>query len=146
MKRFLCCYLILAICLLTGCALFRPPEKEAQRKTQLVLTYWDERAGDKDQPSYDTKMKVFIDGEFACESDVVDRYERKSATIDVEPGSHVVIIEGYARSDGGWEKRTKDKGYSRDHRLEKEIEIDAGKSRYINFVVPDKAKQLRIKL
>ena len=127
MKMVLCSYIILAIGL-SGCTMISPNE------------------GGKGQSRYDTKMKVFIDGEFVGESDVADRYDRKKLAIDVVPGSHVVVVEGYAKRDGKWEKRTKEKGYFINHRLEKEVDIGTGKTRIINFVATDTSKLIKIKL
>jgi hypothetical protein len=146
MKRFLCNCLILSIALLNGCCLCRQSGKKEPAKTQLVLSYWDESGGGAPSRTYDTKMMVFIDGEMAAESDAAPRYERKELTMEVEPGDHVVIIEGYGLKDGSWEKRTREKGYSTDHRLEKEFTIEKGQKKVIKYVVPDSAQYLKFRL
>ncbi|MDP8249185.1 MAG: hypothetical protein P9M00_13680 [Candidatus Tritonobacter lacicola] len=146
MKKVLCSCLVLAICLSCGCARLRLCKKEAPGETELVLIYRDIVAGEDARPRYETKFKVFIDGELAGESDAAKRFEKKTLRVAVEPGPHAVIVEGYALKDGVWEKRTKAKGYSADHRLEKEIEISPGEQMIVNFIVPDRAKHLKIRL
>ena len=142
MKKVFYINLVLAIGILSGCSLPRAGEKASE----ITLSYWDEKAPGKEAAGYDTKFRVSIDGSPAGESDVADRYARKNLRVNVNPGTHVVIIEGLARKNGIWEERTKRTGYSLDHRLIKELTVGPGEKKVINFVVPDKAKLMWIRL
>ncbi len=146
MRRFMRGCLILSLASIWGCGICPRSGKEAPGKTCLALLYWDESGGGDVTQTYDTKMIVFIDGEKAGESAVAPRHERKKLTIEVEPGSHVILIEGYGMKDGAWEKRTRERGYPADHRFEKEVDIQNGETRVINYVVPDTSKYLKFRL
>ena len=122
-----------AIAALPGCALLAP-----HRMGELAVTYWDQRTGDTEEEHYDTKCMITIDGKPAGESDVADRYEKKRMTVALSQGTHSILIEGFARKGGAWEKITTQGGYPVNHRLEKQVIIHPGLSTAVNFVTPDR--------
>ncbi|MEI6634506.1 MAG: hypothetical protein WCP22_11915 [Chlamydiota bacterium] len=124
-----------------------PPSKPAPPPGgKVTISYWDARGGDAAEPLYDTKFTVSVDGAPSGESPVADRYAHKTLTLRTAPGPHLVVIEGMARKNGAWEKRTAAGGYLFDHRLEKKIDLRDGEKTAINFLVPDRRDNLVIKL
>lgn len=115
-------------------------------KGSVVVSYWDLRGGDAPEPPYDTRFSVSVDGVPAGESPVADRYDRKTMTLNLTPGTHRLVIEGLAFKNGAWEKRTAANGYLFDHRMEKTVEVKPGASAAVNFCVPDRREKLTIRI
>lgn len=129
---------------LSACSLL--PKAAPPPGGEVTISYWDARGGDAAEPLYDTKFTVSVDGVPSGESPVADRYAHKTLSLRTAPGPHLVVIEGMARKNGAWEKRTAASGYLFDHRLEKKIDLRDGEKTAINFLVPDRRDNLVIKI
>jgi len=142
MNRLIVAVLLSLALLRIGCT---PLSGRARSYTgEIVITYRELRAGDADVGSYDSKCIVYVDGTIAAESEVGDRYDTKTVTLNLHPGEHVIVVEGSALKNRRWEKITTENGYPLTHRLEKTLSLKAGESRSLNFIAPDRADNIKI--
>lgn len=145
-NTLICIVIVSVIACISGCAVLTPLVKKDAGDGELIVTYWDADTTGRGHPRFETRMRVYVDGELAGESEILDRYSRKTVTVPLPPGKHSVIVEGLARKDGLWEFRAKGEGTSIDHRITREVEIVAGQKQLINFVIPDVADKMKIRL
>lgn len=126
---------------ITGCSVLTPGDERGE----LIVTYREVRAGSKNKEHYDSKCVIYVDGKVAAESEVGDRYDSRTVTLNLAPGTHTIVVEGMALKNGKWENITKENGYALDHRFEKTLDIRAGGSQSLNFIAPDRTEDIRIK-
>ncbi|MDD5557805.1 MAG: hypothetical protein PHN82_11270 [bacterium] len=124
----------------SGCGVTR----RAEVGGEVIIAYWDIEAEPGGEPRYDTKCVVSVDGAPAGESAAADRYERKEMSLRLPAGERLIVVEGWALRGGRWERRTQANGYPQDHRLEKKVDLGAGDTQRINFVVPGSGGTIRI--
>ena len=146
MQRIFIFAAVLAGAVGAGCSLPFPAARGAREQGNITVFYWDAATAGKAGPRFTTKERVYIDGDLAAESEPDDRYARKVVRISVPPGTHFIVVQGVALKNGKWVERTRESGESSNHTFSREITIRPGEKKTLNFVVPDLAKSMKIKL